>query len=229
MQLDLSAEHVAWDNTEAVALESADRPSADVVSIGLAKRRSVRGREKSPSGGAYVGYELTWHIPARFVPPGIRPKPGDAIVDGDGRRWTVLTVDLMRAGERWQLGTVDLELALGLRHVIDLERAEILYTPAGAPLKRFPSAPPESRGGRVLHANLPARVQLATEEVTEDRAVRAWLRTYQVWVAKPVPDLVEDDRIRWVENGQALYLDVVSVRNPERIDELWMIEAEHRP
>lgn len=231
MQLDLSADHLCWDQVESVGYESARRGDAVRDVVPIAKRRAIRGRQKSPSNGVYVGYEVSWVLPARELPQGLVPKPGDAVVDGDGRRWTVLTTDERCLRQRWALGCVDLELALDLQDAIDIERATVVTDSSGAGIKRFPSGPNNQLGGRVLYASLPARVQLVSEEVQEVRDVRAFLKKYEVHVASPVPFLCSEDRIRWTDRyaGQTRYLDVVGVRKPEQLDELWAIDAELRP
>lgn len=222
LQLGYTGDDSCWDNCEPVTLEITRHPANRADTIPRAKRRNVRGREKSPSGGVYAGYEVRWHLPARLLAPEVRPKPGDVIIDQDGVRWTVLTVDRNRLGQTWALGCVDLVLANDLRDTIDVEEPTIEYDRAGAAVKRFPSSDP--KGGRILYASVPARVQQVGQEQEDQRGIRAFLGKYDVIVGKQLAVTFEG-RVKW----GSVYLDIKGVRNPERIDELQVLECEARP
>jgi hypothetical protein len=230
LALGIADDYRAWDGTESVILHSARRtPSPRAERVSVAKRRAVRGREKSPSGGAYAGYELRWHLPVRLLSPGFRPKPGDAIQDGDAVLWTVLTADLGVEGWLWSLGCVNLVLAHDLSDVVAIERPDITYDPAGVPVKAFPTGTPQL-GGRVLYQGIAARVQRMDSHIADERGGRALVGRYEVIVGVPVSVTIED-RIRWVRppSGRIEYLNILGTHNPERIDELQVIEAELKP
>lgn len=219
--MDARGDHTAWDNTEAVTLEQSTRGGGRSAPVAWAKRRAVRVREQSPSGGTYQGHEVRWHVPTCLLPPGFLLSPGDAVLDGQGTRWTVLTRELNRLGETLALGCVDLVLALDLRDLITIERAEISYDSAGAPVKEF----------RQVLYTLPAKVQLVTEEIADQRGMRASLRRYEVTLGAQVPLLdVSEDRMVWTDPaGERAVLDMLELRQPERIDELPVVVAERRP
>ncbi len=229
LPLGIAHDFTAWDGTEPVTLEStrAGRgPRLDTVAV--AKKRNVRGREKSPSQGTYVGYEVNWHLPTVMLSAGLVPKPGDALLEEGGRRWTVLTVDANRLGYTYSCGCVDLVLANDLRELIDIERATIEHDAAGVPRKRFPTGTEPLLGGSWVGKQVPASVQLTEAEPSDQRGLRAFKGRYDVVLGSPLEVTIED-RVRWVENGVTRYLDVVGIRNPTRIDELIVLTCEARP
>lgn len=221
MRLDLSADSVAWDQTESITLEVSTRAAPDLVAVNVAKRSNIRSAQKSPSGGVYLGFESRWRIPRRELPEGVIPKPADVVVDNEDQRWTVLTAEQNRLGETYALGCVNLSLAHQLRDVVVIERATISYDGAGAATKTF---------NRVLYT-VAARVQELTREVAEERGVRYGKGRYEVTVDRQLHLLdVAEDRVRFVERvtGTVMYLDITGYRQPERIDDLPVVECELR-
>ena len=216
-----------WDDTESVLLESSKRGGfSQTYPIKIAKGRAIHGRAKSPSEGTYAGYERNWHFETVMLPNGLSPKPGDAIIQKDKTRWVILSVDNLRNGYHCQCGTVNLVLALDLRDTVDIERASIAYTDAGVKLKNFPPA----SGGTLLYSGVAAQVQLLNEDVIDQRGLRGFKGDYAVTVGIPTPLVTSEDRIRWTDtDGISRYLDIKAVKNPDRIDELWVIDAELRP
>ena len=103
--------YLNWENTESIQYQAAFSSAGPGIDsnrpdyIQWAKRCAITTREKSPSGGVYVGSEMNWRIPSMMLQPGFVPKPGDVILarrfqqnrtplieeDGDRVRWTVLT------------------------------------------------------------------------------------------------------------------------------------------
>lgn len=77
-------------------------------------------RPGQEAAGAVSHEEIVCHLPALAD---LAPTPGDHIYTPDGRRFTVLSAQLVAAGTRWRVHARDLVLAHGLdRHV----RVEIL-------------------------------------------------------------------------------------------------------
>lgn len=253
MFIDMAADYLTWDNTTAVRYELARAvpATADVPAvfdgqtvapsvranrgkpfvIPVAKNRNLTQRELAASGGVYTGLDQVYLLPDALFPPGIICKPGDAIIElaepvsnvMPKTRWTVLEFGWTK--NRWtrRLTCRDLVLAFDLRDNITIERPVIHYNAAGAPIKRFPSdAQP---GGIALYQSLPARIQLVTKEMADERGIRGLAGKYEVIVGQEV-DVTSEDRII-LPSGDP-YLDIVGYRNAQRIDELPVILAERR-
>ena len=223
MQLDQSRDYLTWDNTEAVTYQSRRAAGGPKAPIPVAKRRPLKKHELSASGGVYTGLDRVWIVPAALLPPGVVPKPADVLTDAKGTPWTVLEAAAAKTDQTWRLTSRDLVLAYDLRDMVNVERAAISYDAAGAAIKAFPTGSPS--GGQVLYAGLPARVQLLTGEIAEERGIRGTERAYDVIVGGQVDDVSEaEDRINW--NG--VYLDIVRLKNAERIDELPVLECKRK-
>lgn len=226
MQLDLSSEHLTWDNVESVYLESDRGASLDQRSrlsstdfVPVAKRRALSRREQTPSAGGYTAGRLVWHIPAAVLTPGVVPKVGDVVIDFEQQRWTVTEADLQRNRQRWQLVCLNLSITYDLRDTIDVQRAALSHDAAGAPVKTFPPA-----GGTVPYRALPCRVQLVSAGIVDARGIRGAQRTYTVIVDRQIA-VDTEDRILW--RGQVL--DITGYRNPELITELPVLDAILKP
>jgi hypothetical protein len=176
MSLDLSTDHLAWDNPE-----------------------------------------VRWHLPTRHL-DGATPAPADVVIDGSGVRWTALTRDVNRLAETYMLGCVDLTLAHGLRDTVVIERATLGQSASGVPTKTF---------DRVL-ATCAARVQELSRQTVEERGARYSRPRYDVIIDRQLDIDTAEDRVRWTKRGNTKYLDIIGYRNPERIDELPVLECELR-
>jgi len=77
-------------------------------------------RKQVPSGGRQLADDLVWHLPASELPDA--PRLGDVILDGDGRRWTILAVKLATLGVRWRCETRDVAIAVGLDDAISVQK-----------------------------------------------------------------------------------------------------------
>jgi hypothetical protein len=224
--MDVSRDFMAWDNTEQVTLEITRRlpgqavdqtrpaPASDLVALPVAKRRMLNSREKAASLGAYTAGQLKWIVP-RAVLGDVRPKEGDVIVDADGERWTVLSFDLGKWRQTWQMVCINLAIAHDLRDVCDVQRAVVTYDASGAAHKEWSA----------LHAGLSCRVQPDQQELREERGVRGDVIRYRVYVDRELYVRVTEDRIAW--NGR--YLDIREYQNAQRIDELPVLVAEGKP
>lgn len=251
--LDMSLDYLCWTNTSSVLYESAravpsvaDKPPRfdgktpatstppsrnQPLLIPVAKRRNLTRRELASSGGVYTGLDQVYLLPDALFPVGLASKPGDVVVeltDGSaeeqpGTRWTVLEVGWGKNRQTRRLTCRDLVLAYDLRDAITIERPAITYDAAGAPYKAFPSDA-VNPGGVVLYQDLPARVQLVTKDMADERGIRGLEGKYEVIVGQEV-DVTSEDRIA-LPGG--VYLDIVGYKNAMRIDELPVIVAERR-
>ena len=224
MQLNLSSDHACWDNTEPVTVERLDRTKRLVsrLAVPVAKGQRIRYAQKSPSGGAYLGFERTWHIPARDLPGDATVQPGDVVVDQDGVRWTALVVDWSRLKQRWKADCVALSLAKHLVDDIVVERATIAYDNAGVSVKTFPP-----QGGKVLYT-VKGRVQEISRTIAEERGIRYGKGMFEVIIDRELDLLIAEDRIKTTHLGAVVYLDISAYRNSDRIDELPVLECELR-
>ena len=83
---------------------------------GQHRRRSQTGAER----GQQLADNLVWHLPVHELPDA--PRLGDVILDGGGRRWTILTVKLATIGARWRCETTDIAIAAGLDDAISVQK-----------------------------------------------------------------------------------------------------------
>jgi hypothetical protein len=194
----------------------------------MARRRNLTTREKAASGGVYFGGQQIWKVPVEVLPVKFQLKPADVIVDRDGHKHTVQSTDLINERTEWRLETLDLVLAYDLRDTVNIERATISNSPAGAYLKAFASGPPPN-GGEVIYNGLAARVQLVTQEVNDQRGLRAFLGNYLIIVSRQV-SVTNEDRVFWTDSGGVVrYFDIKGYHNAQRIDELPVLDVELRP
>ena len=219
--LDFSIDESSWDNTVAVTYQSTYNPRGMMDYIPVAKRRAVRGREKSPSRGAYIGYEVNWIFDKGRFALGFTPKPGDTVLECDGSLWTVLTVAKGKHGQTWTLGCVNLVLALGLTDTITIEQSALSLDAAGANIRAWPSGP--LVGGKPLYVNLVCRVQPESAAIAEERGITGQQTSYTIFLAQGVTidDNLRECRVVW-KNGT---LDLDRLINAERIDELSRLEC----
>lgn len=193
---------------------------AGAIQYVQAKRRNLNAREKAASNATYVGASLNWMIPTSLVTGPI--KPGDLITDGDGQIYTVLETDLRAFKSFWYLTCVNLAIAYDLQDLVDVQRATIILDGAGAAVKVFP---PD--GGQTLYSSVAARVQPIEQEIREERGFRGPAIRYDVIVNQTATGISTEDRVLWTAIGK--YLEIKRVRNPERIDELPILECELVP
>ncbi len=107
------------DGTESLVLRRQNNLQS--VSIIAARRQSVVTQEAVPSGGAAQQADAVWHFP---LPVGeLAPKLGDALVDGQGGRWTILEIRELPSLGRWKCETRELSVAYGCVDRVDIERA----------------------------------------------------------------------------------------------------------
>ena len=221
-QLDHSDDFLVWDNSERITYESTDGRKASVAGC---LRIELTLKEQAVSGGGYLGADLNWLIPRKRLPAGfVMGDPGSTVTDDKGNSFTVLDcakqVRDKTDTQVFRLHTRNLAIAYQLRDLITIERAHITYDAAGAMVKSWPPA-----GGSNLYASLPAKVQLLSKEFSEERGISGFKGTHAVYVSRQVPLVTFEDRIRWTDAGVTYYLNIAGVRNPERLDELPLLDA----
>lgn len=217
MALDLTNDYLIFDGMEAVAFTSKKTAGNVQTAITKALGRAPTYKELAPSNGAYTGQDKVWIIPQTLL-GATTPKPGD-FVTASSDNWTALEVKKIALGSSWWLMTRNLVLANDLRDTIDIERAAVTYDAAGGKVRTFPTA-----GGTTPYANLAAKVQKLTDALKMVLGVEGFQGTYAVIVAQDLT-ITDDDRVKW----GALYLDIVGMKNPSRIDELPVLDCVLQP
>ncbi len=246
MFLDLSMEHLVWDHTSSLVYTSRRLNGGDQqLRVSIAKRRAVNRKELAASNGVYTATDQVFLIPTAEILPllqqGREPQPGDRVTPdpdpaGAGTNEAAGTVDYVVlpegvAGQRrdkngpqcWKITARNLVLAFELYDLIDIQRPALQYDAAGAVVRKWPDT---DGAGQVVYGQLPARVQLLTQEETEERELRGFRSTYAVIVSKQLA-LGSEDRVRWVPRGQTtpVYLQILGQHNPQRIDELPVLDC----
>jgi len=230
LPMNFSGDFALWDFTESGTFTPGHRPGSPAVpyAIATALRAQVNDREKSPSGGVYQGFEVNWFLPGPLLAAAgaPNPQPADVWTDAQGVLWTVLVANYDRADQVWQLGTVDLVLANNLRDTVDVQRPTLSYDAAGGVVRHWPdgNAPGVTPGGQTVYAAVPARVQPLTQEVVDERGLRAFRGNYAVILGQQL-DLVREDRLKVTLSSGTAYLDVRGTHDPQRIDELPVCDA----
>lgn len=213
-----------WDDVETVTLTSYRKTGSMIDMPTAAKRRQLTKKERSTSYGAYGSAALVWLIPDLQVTETMKPlKPRDTITTLGGTIFTAQEVDHAAVRSFWRLICLNLSIVEDLQDIIDIQQPLQAYDASGTRFKRWP----EDGQGKVLYPQLQARVQLITEDLVEERGIRGMKRTHAVIVSKQLAfdSSWYENRIKWVSLGVTKYLEIVGYHNPERIDELPVIDA----
>ena len=96
----------------------------------FAAKNRDESRRYINSDGQCIAADADWHLPAAELqaPPNI----GDVLLDGDGRRWTILDLELIMLRTRWKCSARELSIAYGLDDTITILKAEYAKSDAGA-------------------------------------------------------------------------------------------------
>jgi hypothetical protein len=230
MQLDLSGDPlVVWDNTEEVrvtASVSEVYPLRPEITVRKALRAQPTAKERAPTNGVYVGYDLEWCLPGALL-SGYRLKPGDRIKDQFGDTWTALTANFDQLDRVWQCHCVNLVLVYALRDTLDIQRAHVTRDVAGGVVRAWPdhNVTGVAAGGTTPYAAVQASVQLLTQQQRDERGMRGQEGVYSVVIGEQVL-LTAEDRVKaTLTDGTILYLLVKGQHNPTRLDELPVLDC----
>jgi hypothetical protein len=207
------------DGLETVTLRRRGCSEATVVTHAL--RRAATTREPTlhnryntqkqvPTGGLHTASEVSWHLPTEEL--GDPPRLGDAIVDGQGRRWTILDVQLTTLRTRWQCAACNLAVVYGLDDTVTILMASYGKGYGGA-------AEPTWRPWRT---GVRARIQPAAADVGSGHQARRTTRRFQIFVEE---DVVVDHNHR-IQGPDGTIYRVRASLGAERIGELQTIDAE---
>lgn len=202
------------DGTEPVALlRRGSTPGEGGTAIAHALRRAItagqaalvnRGdvRKLVASDGRYAAADLVWHLPTAELAEA--PRLGDAILDCDGRRWTILTVKKAALGARWRCETRDVSVAYGLDDTISV-------------LKLVG----ESQW-RTWLTGIRARIQPIETKIDADGESPSTTTRYRIFVEEDL----ELDHTCTIRGADGTIYSVTVAIGAERIGELQVIEAE---
>lgn len=199
-----------FDGLEAVAVQPPGVLTTTDVSGALRTRPSVR--EAAPSDGVVLTADAVWHLPSTGLV--VQPAPGARIIDAAATVWTVLRSERDTLGTRWKCWARNLSLALGLEHVIQIERATWTKDASGAPVATW----------NLSRAGVKARIQPIESKHELHGDQRLERVTHRVYLAEA---MLLDASDRLVHDG-AIY-NVRGYASPERIDEPTVIFAERVP
>ncbi|MEQ8211968.1 MAG: hypothetical protein RH917_19375 [Lacipirellulaceae bacterium] len=180
--------------------------STEPTAIVSARRYSKVTSEAQPSGGAVTAADARW----QFVLPEAAASPAcaDALVDGLGHRWTILSLKRLDTVGLWECETRELRVAYGLSDRVDVERA--VWVDNGGEL--------EIESWNYVATAIPVRIQPV--ETIVDRTATPPTSTTRLEVIfggslelEPEDRLVgEDGTIFWIERvDQAERIDVLPV------------------
>jgi hypothetical protein len=208
---------IVADGTETVTLLRRGRTPGDAGTvIAHALRRAITAgeaamvttgdvRKQVPSGGWQRADDLVWHLPVAELPEA--PRLGDAVLDGAGRRWTILTVKVATLGVRWRCETRDIAIAAGLDDAISVQKN------AGD------SASPN---WRTWKAGIRARIQPLETTIDASRETPSTMRRCRIFLDENL-DLDHTCRIRGADGTVYTILRWIGA---EQIGGLQVVEVE---
>ncbi len=153
---------------------------------------------------------MVWHLPVAELPSA--PRLGDAIVDGQNCRWTILEVKRATLGTRWRCDARNVAVAFGLDDTISVLKATYVKGDCGAAEPRW----------RTWRTGVRARIQPQETKVVAEADSRATIARYRIFVEE---DLDLDHTCRISGPDGTLY-KIISATGAERIGELQVIDAE---
>lgn len=210
----------ACDGTEEVIYHS-ERGSYDPKDrLTEVLRMPITKREKSPTGGAYLGYETSWIIPKQKVKflysDGREPKPGDKIEELNGNRHVVITAQNFALQNTWQLETVNLILAEDLREDVRLFAPTESQDAGGSRLATFSAVTNTVKG----------KIQETQGSLQDQRGKRGTVREYQIFLENFIESLNTD----WIaKDADDNIYDIVSYSNPQMLLDLFTLNVQRRP
>lgn len=167
-------------------------------------------RKQVASDGQCASSDAAWHLPVNEL--AVAPRLGDVILDGDGRRWTILVVKRATLATRWRCIARDIVLAYGLNDTVTVLKAVYAKSACGAAEATW----------QTWITGIRARIQPAgtTLEIA-DHAMQAG-RQVQMLVAE---DLAIDQTHRILGPDGTVYR-ITAALGEQRIGELQILQAE---
>lgn len=204
------------DGTETVTLLRRGRTLGEAGTvIDHALRRAVTAGEATiittgdirkhvPSGGRQLADDVVWHLPVSQLPDA--PRLGDIVLDGDGRRWTILSVKRATLGARWRCETRNLAIVVALDDTISIQK------------NIGTSAEPT---WQTWKTGIRARVQPVRTTIHSDAETPSTTTQYRIFVEESV----ELDHTCRIRGADGTIYTVTATIGAEQIGELQVIEA----
>jgi len=210
------------DGAESVTLlRRGSMPGSSGTTIVHALRRAATTREavirnrydtwkKAPRDGRLTACDVIWHLPADELTDS--PRPGDVILDGAGRRWTILDVQLATLSTRWQCTSRDLTLAYGLDDTISILKATYTKGDCGGAEPTW----------LMWRTGIRARIQPADTKEDAKQQARQTVARYRIFLEE---NLAIDHNHR-IQGPDGTFYRVTGTVGAERIGEVQSIYVE---
>jgi hypothetical protein len=210
-QFDLSTDFAeVIDGGETVTLRCSSNDGAlPLAVVAPALRRRVTAREAAASGHRYALGDVVWHLPAAMLP--VTPRLAEVIVDGSGRWWTILQLQLDTLQSRWRCVTRDMAIAAALDDVVAVLKATYTKDADGVAHADW----------RVCQTGLRAKIEPTAVAFKPDTAGAQSLAQCRIYIQS---DFTFDETHRLQGPDGAVY-KITAVQSPQRIGELRSIDA----
>jgi head-tail adaptor len=210
--LAFDTDHLVWDNVQTVKHISVRTKNSVTTCVDFAHRHAITDREMAASNGVYVADDVVWRLPSATAT--VKPKPRDTIEDAEGTIWTILEVGRIVGTKRYRCIARDLVIHNDLDDLIDIQTPTITYDASGVKTKTWV----------LLHEGLSARLQPITSDIVDERGVRGFRTTHQVFLSQEV-SVTNEDRVSF---GGRFY-EIRSYEKPELITDLPVLNVELVP
>ncbi len=190
------------------------RPGSQLsIEVPDALRRTILRRDTVDSDGRYAASDFVWHLPVASLAE--TPQPGDILVDAAGDRWTILGVRPATLGSRFHCVCRNLIAAHGLDDTVDIERAVITKTDAGA----------EQLSWQPWQTSLVSRIQpTATSLQTSNERTKSVAR-FRVYLLEDI----EIDATCRVRAADGTTYRILASHRRQRLDEVMYLRVEKEP
>ncbi len=217
--LDHRRNYTYWHNTETVKLTSTARRADEQTEcmVSNAKKRPLTYKELATSQGAYTGTDRVWLLPQVLTT--FPPKPGDKITDPAANVWTVLECPQIDLEALYRCTTRDLAIAYQLRDFCDLQ----------VPTFTLDSSSVNVRTWTVKYPSLRCRVQPVQADQVDERGVRGARVTHTIFVEANIDPTDGHGNFGRIALADGTILEITGYHNPERIDELPVIDGYRAP
>jgi hypothetical protein len=187
------------------------RPDSTLsIEVPNALRRAILRRDTVDSDGRYTASDFVWHLPVATLDE--TPQAGDILIDNNGDRWTILGARLATFGSRWHCVCRNLATAYGLNVTVDIEKAVIAKSDAGAELLSW----------EPWRTGLDARIQPATTRLQPSDEHTRNIDRFHIYL---LDDIEIDDPCR-VRTTDGTTYKILSSHRRQRLDELMYLSVQ---